>query len=240
MKKPGILILLLLLCGTAFVASPWLAARSLAQALASGNAAALDARVDFPALRADLKRQMEAAVAADMQAEPDNPFAAMAAAFVSALVAPMVDALVTPEGLARVIEYDRRQRQGQASDPFAEARMRLVAHDEFHIALPVEQQQEVRLVLLRKGLDWRLSRIEMPLRELLGERRQQLDSDSPLAAPESAAADTAGPEEIDVAAQAAEEMRAEWQRQADALVRQQDEGDDAASLSAPEADAAGY
>lgn len=238
MKK---LVVILIALGIAyFFASPYLAVRGLNKALQSGDQQALEAHVDFPALRESLKAQMRQAVTAELGAEAsaDNPFAGMAVAFVSALVDPMVDSMVTPSGLSTLIKEAHKQQPAPDDDAFAGARMGLKGTSEFHVTVGKEADKSYKLVLLRKGLDWKLSRIELPMQELLAERKAKKAAqpeDSRAVQAQLQALMQANPQLQGMlpgstaaqpsreAQQAEEEKRAQWQQHAEDLVKRQDE-----------------
>ncbi|MDV6332345.1 DUF2939 domain-containing protein [Asticcacaulis sp. 201] len=89
--------------GGAYFASPYFAAKALADAAKAGNKDQLEALVDFPAVRDGLKSQLTAMLTAKMQNNPElkgNPFAGLGQMMVPTLTERAVDAMVTPEGIA--------------------------------------------------------------------------------------------------------------------------------------------
>ncbi|CAN5581606.1 hypothetical protein BH18VER1_BH18VER1_13720 [soil metagenome] len=94
----GVLLLLLLF----YVASPYYAFWRFTTALRERDAAAIEHRVDFPALRKSMKQQLNARIA---ELRPKNPkrqklFDTLSNAFGSSALDSIVDAYLTPEGLA--------------------------------------------------------------------------------------------------------------------------------------------
>jgi hypothetical protein len=88
---------LLLVAVTSF-ASPWWTLHSLRSAAARHDGGAVAAQVDFPALRTSVKEQMQASLKRDM---------GNAAGFAMAFVNPLVDAVVTPAGVAAMVEHGK-------------------------------------------------------------------------------------------------------------------------------------
>jgi hypothetical protein len=88
---------LLLVAVTSF-ASPWWTLHSLRTAAARHDGGAVAALVDFPALRTSVKEQMQASLKRDM-----GNAAGLAMAFVN----PLVDAVVTPAGVAAMVEHGK-------------------------------------------------------------------------------------------------------------------------------------
>ncbi|MFL6635173.1 MAG: DUF2939 domain-containing protein [Massilia sp.] len=88
---------LLLVAVTSF-ASPWWTLHSLRGAAARHDGGAVAAQVDFPALRTSVKEQMQASLKRDM---------GYGAGLAMALVNPLVDAVVTPAGVAAMVEHGK-------------------------------------------------------------------------------------------------------------------------------------
>lgn len=160
----------------AFGATPYVAAHRLMAAAEARDAAALSGRVDFPALRANLKaeltRQLQGGEAAT------GLRAALGGALASALVQPAVEAAVTPENLARlfagqspaVASPDNRPKHdtgpANAERAATETRLAYETWDRFAITLRQAGRpaQPVTLLLERRGLwDWKLAGVRLPL-----------------------------------------------------------------------------
>lgn len=88
-----------------YAVSPWIAAERLARALKSGDPAAIDRMVDFPAVRQSLSSQLTARMNAEMREDPEtanNPFAGLVTLIAPTLVNQLVNVIVTPEGIAKL------------------------------------------------------------------------------------------------------------------------------------------
>ena len=105
-------------------ASPWWTLHRLQAAVARHDADAVAAQVDFPALRASVKEQAYTAMGGKVRetasgTDGGNPFAAFGRKMAMAVVDPLVDAAVSPQGVATMVEHGRI-RIGQpapAADP---------------------------------------------------------------------------------------------------------------------------
>lgn len=159
--------------GTA-AAGPRLSVSAIESAIVEQDAQALADHVDFPALRQNLKDQLNAMVTKDTLTDADeNPFAALAAGFATTLVDSMVDALVTPRGLTAIMEgndlsWNGRPVETAQSDKeqlFNDARYTYDSAKQFSVWVPGDAGEELRLVLQRKGLSWKLVNIIVPLNE---------------------------------------------------------------------------
>jgi len=85
-------------------ASPYIALSRLKAAADARDAAALNAYVDYPALRISLKEQAGEMVQRRIGAEhSSNPLLLFGAAIGTALISPLVDAYATPEGVAALL-----------------------------------------------------------------------------------------------------------------------------------------
>lgn len=107
----GIGVLALLGVIAIYIASPWMAAARLSEALRSGDPVAIERMVDFPAVRASLARQITAKInqeAGSSQEMRDNPFAGLMSLVAPALVNQLVNVVVTPNGLAKLSRQTQR------------------------------------------------------------------------------------------------------------------------------------
>jgi Protein of unknown function (DUF2939) len=178
MKRWIVLVVALLLALGAYVgAGPYLTVRAIREAVKTQDAAALSRQVDFPALRASLKRQLgdrlvrEAGV--DVQS---NLLGAIGLSLAGGLVGGVVDAMVTPVGLGALMEGRKvwkRVDDGLSSDvaadpsaarePLHGARYRYESLSRFTATVQDESGRPLVFVMTREGLQWRLSDIRLPL-----------------------------------------------------------------------------
>lgn len=174
MKLRTGLVGLAALAAAALYASPYLALHQMRVAAGDQDAAALAERVDFPALRASLKRGVQARLAGqdvNDKGEP-TPASVMGAAVAGALLGPMVDALITPESLGRLLQGQRPTAavMGGAGDSGGtsyalETRMGYESLNRFVFSVRKqgEDEEPVDLVLWRDGLlRWKLAELRLP------------------------------------------------------------------------------
>ncbi|MBN8800926.1 MAG: DUF2939 domain-containing protein, partial [Stenotrophomonas acidaminiphila] len=107
MKKwllPTIALLLALLAGYV-AAGPWLAIRGISEAIEQRDAARLARHVDFPALRINLKAQLDDQLVrragSDMQS---SLFGVMALGVAGRLTGAAVDVMVAPAGISALLQ----------------------------------------------------------------------------------------------------------------------------------------
>ena len=170
----GAVVLAALVAWTA--SGPWRAMAGIHRAVEAGDAQALARHVDFPALRASLKPQVQdrivRAAGGDAQA---GPFAAFGLGVATGLAGGLVDAMVTPAGLGAIMEgrkvWDRLGNVppgAPSGTPAADAdaapgpRLRLESPSRASAVVTLDDGSELTLVLARRGLQWRLTEIRLP------------------------------------------------------------------------------
>ena len=157
-----------------YIASPWLAFHQLQQAARVGDRDGLAAAVDFPAVREDFKAQLNAALLTHLQSDArlkDNPLAAIGALLVPAVLDRLIDAYVTPEGIATMVAEARTPKPGAPAHRggHVTAQSGYVSLDRFQTTVRSDDQPARPLVFVmeRRGLfGWKLVRIALPLDSL--------------------------------------------------------------------------
>ena len=142
-------------------ASAYLVLRALQGAVLEGDRARLERLVDFPRVREGLKAQVQARLLRQMGQEvAQNPLAGLAYLFVAGMVDPMVDALVSPEGLAAL-----GTGLGPGEAPKEAVKGWRLAYQDFRTAYVYRPEDpSSRLYLERQGLfGWKVVRMELPL-----------------------------------------------------------------------------
>jgi hypothetical protein len=142
--------------------------------------------IDFDSVKTGLKEDIKAQiVASTTESVKDNPFAALGVALASMVVDPLVDSIVSPAGITRLVEDGRigPQPGDPASPPSSKAAEKPAmgdgmkiqySYDDFsryrvRIRQPgMESDQALTLTLRREGLfSWKLTRVSIPT-HLLG------------------------------------------------------------------------
>lgn len=175
MKKTAALLLaLLLLAASWFAAGPWLAVRAIRAAVEADDAAALAAQVDFPALRASLKRQFAdrivRAAGPGAQSSLLGAFAIRAATGAGSLA---VDAIANPLGLTALVQGRSAWRAATGDvapadpaiagpRPFDGADYRYESLSRFTATVRDDAGRPVVFVLARRGMRWKLVDVRLP------------------------------------------------------------------------------
>lgn len=167
----GILATLALLalaaCGAWYYASPgWTLDRMQAAADAK-DADALSAYIDFPALREDLKSELSAQMMAKAK-EDQTGLAPLAAALGSALISPMVDAMVTPAAMRTAFAADtatpddQSARTGSMPPTVKLGKDPVITRQGFDAFRVAPRGEQGGLIFKRSGFSWKLSGIDLP------------------------------------------------------------------------------
>lgn len=171
----GLVVVLLLALVTLWAAGPWLAMRSIDQALAQRSPGLLEQHVDFPALRVSLKAQLAdslvRAAGPDVQA---NRWGALAVNAAGQLAGAGVDTVVTPGGVIALLHGQGvwRRATGQRSGadtyapsappaPFQSVEWRYESPSRFSAVRRTAEGRQTTFVFQRQGLRWRLVDIRL-------------------------------------------------------------------------------
>jgi hypothetical protein len=152
--------------GTYF--SPYLTLNNMKNATANRNADALSQEIDFPSLRMSIKENVKAQVMKQIAGTGNSQPPKMTLELVEKMVSPMVDKLVTPEGIDQLmqdkvpgakIDLGNLERDMAKSD----IKMGYESLDRFviHITDKVDRAKDVSLILKRNGLAWKLSGVDI-------------------------------------------------------------------------------
>jgi len=114
--KPLFALLAIAFLAWAYFA-PQLTVRSMLKAAERGDAEALAAHVDFPALREDLKSQFSVAAAERIGGDGSGGWRDFGAALATSAAAPAIDAMVSEQGLMLMFTGRGLARDGLAAVP---------------------------------------------------------------------------------------------------------------------------
>lgn len=177
MKKIAIGLVAAIL-GLALVAcfiSPFVAAQRLIRAARTGDVAGLEQTVDFPALRASLKSELNARAAMEIRDRTgeNRALAALGMMLAPSLVEGAVDGLVTPEGVAAMVrsgDKPRPEKPVPSADTPATPKERIHQSwayrgvNRFAVTLTRDDRPDDPLVLImeRRGpLSWKLAGVDL-------------------------------------------------------------------------------
>lgn len=172
--------------GGFYLASPLLAFRAMSEAAEAGDRDGLERTVDFPAVRGDLKEQLNARLLGALNRDSalsDGPFGALGALLGPAIVEQVVNATVTPDGVAAIVRSGKAPlaeigtgataapspaepaTAATADKPKRSTRFSYTDLNHFRAATVTADNPDQPLgwVMERRGLfAWKLVRIELP------------------------------------------------------------------------------
>lgn len=155
-------------------ATPFFTVSNIKTSIVEQDSEKLSENVDFPIFRQNLKKQFNTAMMKNVGSElQNNPFAAIAAGFATNMVDGIVDSFVTPSGLAMLMEGKKPSRsrrrnpsntdQANRDDLFKNARYSYDSLTRFSIYVPTDTGDEIRFILQRDGLSWKLVDMIVPI-----------------------------------------------------------------------------
>ena len=146
-----------------YAASPLVSAWLLKTAAERGDAAGVSRFVDYPALRASLKSELGAALARSPRIpNPNGPKIDLNRIINTALISPIIDRLVTPQGLAAM--FNGQLLNLKATPGSSQISLGLEGLNKIVVkSLPKQNpKRPIHLVFVSHGLIWKLSEIRLP------------------------------------------------------------------------------
>lgn len=153
--------------GAWFYFTPHITAKQMQQAAEARDPVQLAQYVDFPSLKESIKSNLSAMFMKEM-GDDSSPAAALGTALGMAMIGPIVDAMVTPQNLAALIQGKKPNLPGRgdassAAPADVEIAMAYESFDRFAIKVTRNSSSDsVHLVLHRDGLaSWKLGSLRL-------------------------------------------------------------------------------
>jgi hypothetical protein len=146
----------------AYVASPYIAAYSIKEAVVKGDTAKLARSVDFPRVRESLTIQFNQALMNDSEIQ-NSPFSGFVMAIGQSVVKNTLESYVTPTGITQMIQ-NRFPEQGEAKFT-GTTEFDYVSNDVFQVtrASASDQDQLIVVTFERRGFfDWVVVDMQSP------------------------------------------------------------------------------
>jgi hypothetical protein len=142
--------------------SPAWTLKGMKDAAQSHDADALNAYIDYPALRDSLKAELMARMMAEAQKDKSG-FGGLGTAFGSVMVGPMIDGLVSPAGMrAALLASTHENALPPASALHVPEEPVIMRRNFSEFIVTAKGQPNNGLVFTRHGLSWMLSGVELP------------------------------------------------------------------------------
>lgn len=154
-------------------ASPYLALNSIKKAAQAGDADTLSEYIDFPSVKQGLKDQINAQIMKEVTKEDTDGFEALGAMLATAMINPIVDSIVTPEGVAMMVQGQKPDLDGdvvqqttdeQSDETELDYKTKYITYKSFKVSLSdPDDGNAVDIIMRRDGLSWKVNRINLPL-----------------------------------------------------------------------------
>ena len=165
------LLLLSLLAYTA--AGPYLAMNGIRNVVANGDYGELTYFVDFQKLRENVTPQIQSRITRDIEQRLGTGSAAEMASGVSlAISAPVIDAIVSPLGIATLLTGStlarkitgKKDKDGRAhaDDPLRDAKTGFVSMSRFTATVTTDEGKPLVFVFERNGMRWKMTELDLP------------------------------------------------------------------------------
>ena len=143
--------------------SPAWTLRNMKAAAEANDPDALNAYVDYPALREDMKAEIMARLMAEAQKDKTG-FGGIGMALGSAMIGPMIDGMISPAGMRAALIAKRNQPPGAKTPPgLAVPDERVIMRRSFSEFLVASKDQpNSGLVFKLHGMSWKLSGVDLP------------------------------------------------------------------------------
>jgi hypothetical protein len=142
--------------------SPLWTLKGIKDAAQSRDSDALNGYIDYPALRESLKAELMARMMAEAQKD-ESGFGALGMAIGSAMMGPMIDALVSPAGMRAALLANRQANAAPAASALQVPEKPVIVRRNFsEFVVTSKGQPNGGLVFKRHGLSWMLSGVELP------------------------------------------------------------------------------
>ena len=157
------------------VAAPYITVHQIRDAAKRQDGEALSEHIDFPSVRQSFKDQANAAFAKEVLEDKKlrgSPYADIGMAIAGVMVERLVDAYVTPAGITMLMSGDfpdlEDGKHGKDSgksnrEPLSDASMSYESLSKFVMRAKNEDGEEVKLVLRRRGIGWKMTEIIIPI-----------------------------------------------------------------------------
>jgi hypothetical protein len=157
--------------GVYLVAGPFITINGIRSSIKEKDSDRFSSYIEFDLLKKNLKEQFNAqilkATAAD---EEKNPLGMMVAGFASQVAEGLLDTYLTPSSIALLLEGEKPDRyrssldhqnsvQEETAEPLKEYSVKFVSHDRFYVYTKGSHDEEIKIILQRFGLDWKITNI---------------------------------------------------------------------------------
>ncbi|MGP9493581.1 DUF2939 domain-containing protein [Psychrobacter sp. AOP7-B1-24] len=156
-------------------ASPYIALYNIKNAAEQKDADKLSGYIDFPSVKQSIKNQVKAAMVEDIAASDEQDgFEALGTMLAAAMIDPIVDGVVTPDGVALMLQgqeldfdLDKKKTKDEPKirDTDIDYQAGYLSFDRFKVQIidPDDADKSLDVIMHRDGLSWKVTRIAFSL-----------------------------------------------------------------------------
>lgn len=156
-------------------ASPYIALYNIKNAAEQKDADKLSGYIDFPSVKQSIKDQVKAAMAEELAASDEQDgFEALGTMLAAAMIDPLVDGLVTPDGVALMLQgqkldfdssNDTSEDKATAKNEDIDYKAGYLSFNRFKVQIidADDSDESLDVIMHRDGLSWKVTRISFSL-----------------------------------------------------------------------------
>ena len=156
-------------------ASPYIALYNIKNAAEQKDADKLSGYIDFPSVKQSIKDQVKAAMAEELAASDEQDgFEALGTMLAAAMIDPLVDGLVTPDGVALMLQgqkldfdssNDSSEDKAKINNEDIDYKAGYLSFNRFKVQIidADDSDESLDVIMHRDGLSWKVTRISFSL-----------------------------------------------------------------------------
>ena len=156
-------------------ASPYLVLNSIKNAAQQGDADKLSGYIDFPSVKQSMKDQVKAAMVEELAASDEQDgFEALGTMLAAAMIDPLIDGLVTPDGVALMLQgqkldfdlnNDKPEDKPKAKNEDIDYKAGYLSFNGFKVQIidANDPDESLDVIMHRDWLSWKVTRINFSL-----------------------------------------------------------------------------
>ena len=169
------LVGLLVIFAIYLYASPYLVLNSIKNAAQQGDADKLSGYIDFPSVKQSMKDQVKAAMVEELAASDEQDgFEALGTMLAAAMIDPLIDGLVTPDGVALMLQgqkldfdlnNDKPEDKPKAKNEDIDYKAGYLSFNRFKVQIidADDPNESLDVIMHRDWLSWKVTRINFSL-----------------------------------------------------------------------------
>lgn len=169
------LVGLLVIFAIYLYASPYLVLNSIKNAAQQGDADKLSGYIDFPSVKQSMKDQVKAAMVEELAASDEQDgFEALGTMLAAAMIDPLIDGLVTPDGVALMLQgqkldfdlnNDTPEDKPKAKNEDIDYKAGYLSFNRFKVQIidADDPNESLDVIMHRDWLSWKVTRINFSL-----------------------------------------------------------------------------